>query len=630
VRKVFVFSFLLVIFFLTLIISSLKLSRDRLDGKLTPPPPKLVYSNGTHPYHKTTILISLDGLRADFLDRKLTPTLEAFANSGVTTDYMTPAFPSVTFPNHWTLVTGLYPESHGIVSNMFWDPVSKREFFYTDSEKSLKQDWWGGEPIWMTAELQGLRAAVHMWPGSEAPGWGATVVDKFNMTESLNRKVDRILGWLDLPASLRPQLIASYVPDIDVSGHKYGPNTTETDNAIKAVDSMLHDLFLGLESRNLTEIVNLVIVSDHGMATTSKDKLVYLEDIVDTKLIEHIDGLPLYGLRPYDDQNLTAIYNSIKEKEPGDGSWKVYLRDVDMPKRWHFSNNPRIAPLWLVPETGWTIITKEDRSPDSKDEYSPRGLHGFDNEHPLMRAIFVARGPAFRHLHGEGREYLGLDRHTGAPTNDSSKTKGEVRGSRVKPFENIELYRLLCQSLGINETVHGTNATLDELEIVVDGSGGSSSYFSATPLPTNTTASPDEDVPSHPTKITDASVSNTDITSAPPAESVPPRPTKIAATNAAIQTPTDTSTAPPDYVAPKRPTKAAASPESSPTSSKAQDIAVRPPAPPPDQQKPESDGSEEKDPGKMSWWELLESKAEKMKGELEGWWSKVWKDKKNG
>lgn len=164
---------------------------------------------------------------------------------------------------------------------------------------------------------------------------------------------------------------------------------------------MLEHLFHGLEERNLTNIVNVVVVSDHGMATTDISRLIQLEDLVDTNLIEHTDGWPLYGLRPKDLTHLKSLYDSLKIKASSNPGFEVYLRDEDMPKRYHFSKNERIAPLWIVPKTGWAIVTKEEFDVAEGLKigavYHPRGLHGYDHEHPLMRAIFVARGPAFPH-----------------------------------------------------------------------------------------------------------------------------------------------------------------------------------------------------------------------------------------
>ena len=325
---------------------------------------------------------------------------------------MLPSFPSVTFPNHYTLVTGLYPESHGVVGNSFWDAQFEEDFFYTDPTKSMQEKWWlGGEPIWVTAEREGVRTAIHMWPGSEAHiQLEPTFLDKFNGSEVLSRKVDRILQLIDLPSEwdnsleasdLRPQLLAAYVPNVDADGHMYGPNSTEIRATIFNVDMMLRDLFAGLDSRNLTDIVNVIVVSDHGMATTSIDRLIQLDDIIDLSLIERIDGWPLYGLRPKDNKDLRSLYDRLLEESKINKMFEVYLRDEDMPERYHFSNNDRIAPLWVIPKTGWAIVHKENSDVEAAkargDIYHPCGLHGYDHEHPLMRAIFVARGPAFPH-----------------------------------------------------------------------------------------------------------------------------------------------------------------------------------------------------------------------------------------
>lgn len=369
-------------------------------------------SNGTALFAPTTIIISLDGFRADFLQRGITPRLNSLIEQGVSPRYMLPSFPSVTFPNHYTLATGLYPESHGVVGNSFWDPQLRAEFYYTDPKRSLDPKWWGGEPFWATAERQGIRTAVHMWPGSEAHVLGTepSFLDKYDGEEKLPNKVSRILELLDMPGKedglvdlelTRPQLIAAYVPNVDADGHKYGPNSTEIRSTIQEVDAMLDQLCQGLHRRNLTDIVNIIIVSDHGMATTDASRLIQLEHLVDTSKIEHTDGWPLYGLRPKHDRDLQEIYEGVKEKSKSNPNFDVYLRDVDMPERYHFSNNERIAPLWIVPKTGWAIVKQDefDVAEGNKNglAYHPRGLHGYDHEHPLMRAIFVARGPAFPH-----------------------------------------------------------------------------------------------------------------------------------------------------------------------------------------------------------------------------------------
>ncbi|KIV83884.1 hypothetical protein PV11_05871 [Exophiala sideris] len=442
----------IVALFVALIFGAYKASRKHISPSNVHPP---TLFNGTHTFRPTTILVSLDGFRADFLNRNLTPALSAFIASGVSPKYLLPSFPSVTFPNHFTLVTGLYPESHGIVSNQFWDPDYEEEFYYTHVESSMQAKWWDAEPLWVTAEDQGVRSAIHMWPGSEAhiPDVEPTFMDKYNGTEDLLRKVDRVLGWLDLPGDddggeglahneKRPQFIAAYVPNVDADGHKYGPNSTEIKATIADVDSMFIELVEGLYARNLSDIVNLVVVSDHGMATTSNDRLIQLDDLMDVSLIDHIDGWPLRGLRLKNpDRDVPILYEQLSKEAEKAGSFDVYTLDT-MPERYHFTNNDRIAPLWVVPKTGWAVVEKAnfdvaDAIATGK-EFSPKGLHGYDHEHPLMRAIFIARGPAFPH----------------------------EPNSRLPVFQNTEVYNIVCDSLGIEP--HPNNGTL-RLPLTTEG-----------------------------------------------------------------------------------------------------------------------------------------------------------------
>lgn len=271
----------------------------------------------------------------------------------------------------------------------------------------------------MTAEKQKVRAAVHMWPGSEAHIQDEEIayVDKYNGSELLPMKTNRILDLLDLPGpkdvgakavTPRPQLIAAYVPNVDGDGHRYGPNSTEIKKTIAEADAMLGDILKGLHERNLTTIVNVVVVSDHGMATTDISRLIQLEDLIDPAELAHIDGWPLYGLRPKNPSDLHRLYDQVKERTKDNPNVEVYLRDENMPERYHFSKNERIAPLWIIPKAGWAIVDKSEfdieQGKKNGDVYHPRGLHGYDHEHPLMRAIFIARGPAFPHAPGSRME----------------------------------------------------------------------------------------------------------------------------------------------------------------------------------------------------------------------------------
>ncbi|KAL8816344.1 MAG: hypothetical protein Q9223_004627 [Gallowayella weberi] len=431
-------------------------------------------SNGTRDFAPTTILISLDGFRADFLHRGLTPTLNTFVAEGVSPEWMLPSFPSVTFPNHYTLVTGLHPESHGVVGNTFWDPELKEDFYYTDPTRSMQPKWWaGGEPLWVTAEKQNVTTAIHMWPGSEAhiAHLEPTHLDKFNGSEDLTRKVDRVLELLDLPGGVdsdtniaastaRPQLIAAYVPVVDADGHTYGPNSTEIRDTIKRVDRMLADLFTGISQRNLTMIVNVVVVSDHGMATTSTDRLIQLDDLIDLDLVDRIDGWPLYGLRPKNPADLQGLYDRLLVEANDNDNIDVYVKET-MPERYHFSNNDRIAPLWVIPRAGWAIVHKEDfdvKAAKAKGEvYHPKGLHGYDHEHPLMRSIFIARGPAFPHQ----------------------------PNSRLDVFQNIEVYNIVCDSLGIEPKPNNGTLRLPLKPIGVHSSHSASEWDLPEDLPSD-------------------------------------------------------------------------------------------------------------------------------------------------
>ncbi|KAJ5630234.1 uncharacterized protein N7484_010334 [Penicillium longicatenatum] len=424
---------LIVVLFLILILGAYKASTGfRAAHALSKP----LLSNGTALFAPTTILISLDGFRADFLDRGLTPSLNSLVADGVSPQYMNPSFPSVTFPNHFTLVTGLYPESHGIVGNTFWDPELKEEFYYTHPSVSMLPKWWNAEPIWVTAEKKGVKSGIHMWPGSEAHIGTPepTYVDKYNGTEALSRKVNRVLEFLDLPgpedesqlSPARPQFIAAYVPDVDRDGHNYGPNSTEIKTTISRADEFVGGIVAGLKTRNLTDVVNIVVVSDHGMATTSNERLVQLDDIIDLDLVDHLDGWPSRGIRPKRPQDLATLQAQLEKAAPDYvHAFEFYTREA-MPERYHFKNNDRIAPLWVIPKTGWAIVERPEfdaaEALKTGEVYHPRGIHGYDHEHPLMRAIFVARGPAFPH----------------------------TPNSRLDAFQNIEVYNIVCDSLGID------------------------------------------------------------------------------------------------------------------------------------------------------------------------------------
>ncbi|KAK9371988.1 alkaline-phosphatase-like protein [Lipomyces chichibuensis] len=451
------FSIVLAIFgaaiYVAIIKNKLGLLKSSASSSTASPLSKSLLSNGTHDFYPTTVYISLDGFRPDYLSSEFTPKMWTLYTAEYSAPFMYPSFPSVTFPNHYTMVTGLYPSSHGIVSNSFWDPDLQEEFDY-HKPNSLDPKWWKGEPLWVTATKNGVKTAIHMWPGSEVP-WGdeePLVVDKFNQTETLNRKVQRVLGWLDQDIDSRPELIFCYVPTIDMLGHKYGTLGPEINDGLKQVDDMVGAILGGIDDRNISSVTNVVIVSDHGMASTSNDRLIFLDDLIDPKSVEHTDGWPLFGMRPYEYNTSEQIYAEITSsreaiQSQGDGEneslehWQVYMKD-DMPEEWHFGGpgggqyQNRIAPVWIVPEVGWAITTRQQFE-DSNHDFHPKGLHGFNNTASLMRALFLATGPSF------------------------------PSGSKIEPFYNVELYDVICRSLNItgapnNGTLNGRLNTLPD------------------------------------------------------------------------------------------------------------------------------------------------------------------------
>src|SRR5262245_49259522 len=222
------------------------------------------------------ILISLDGWRWDYDARAYTPNLRGFAARGVRAAGLIPSFPSKTFPNHYTLVTGLYPGHHGIVANSIRDPESGRTFTMNTREEVANPMWWGGEPLWNTVRRAGGRSAAFFWPGSEAP-IGGTHPDywmPYNDRQPNEERVDQVLKWLDLPPGERPWLLTLYFNDVDSAGHLYGPNSPQVQSAVQKLDGMLGRLRRGLEDRRIANDVNIVVTSDHGMSETSRRRVI--------------------------------------------------------------------------------------------------------------------------------------------------------------------------------------------------------------------------------------------------------------------------------------------------------------------------------------------------------------------
>ena len=245
------------------------------------------------------VLVSLDGFRWDYIQRPAASNLRALASQGVLARRMEPVFPSKTFPNHYTQVTGLYPDHHGIISNTMEDEVLGR-FTIGDPAAVQNSAWWGGEPIWVTAQRQGRRSAAYFWPGSEAPigGMLPTWSTRFDDAVPHATRIQGVLDWLQLPPDSAPAFMTLYFSEVDGAGHRSGPDAIATDSAIALVDRSVGALWAGLRRRGLDGRVNLVIVADHGMSETSPDRLILLDDYLEAGSYHVVDWSPVAMIRP--------------------------------------------------------------------------------------------------------------------------------------------------------------------------------------------------------------------------------------------------------------------------------------------------------------------------------------------
>lgn len=360
------------------------------------------------------LLVSLDGFRPDYLTRYEAPTLRRLAREGVVApEGMAPSFPSKTFPNHYTIVTGRYPAHHGIIANTMYDPAMDAWFRISDRDAVADGRWWGGEPLWVTAETQGLKAGTYFWPGTEAAIGGVrpSYWKPYDGAVSGEARVDTVLAWLDLPEARRPTFLTLYFSDVDTEGHRHGPASAEAAEAVERVDGYLARLVRGLEARGLYDRLNLIVVADHGMTPTDAENVIVLDDYLDLDDVEIAEQSPVLMLWPRPGR-ADAVYEALHGAHP---HLQVYRRE-DLPARWHFGGHRRIPPIVAVADAGWRITRERAWYEQHRDRFAG-GEHGYDNALPDMRALFVAHGPGFR------------------------------QGLRVPPFANIHLYALMAHLL---------------------------------------------------------------------------------------------------------------------------------------------------------------------------------------
>lgn len=366
----------------------------------------------------TLILISLDGFRAGYLDRKqapaLMPNLLALARTGVRAKGMTPSFPTLTYPNHYTLVTGLRPDRHGVVDNVMTDPAIGPDRFTMNSRTGDDGRWWeGGKPLWVSAQEQGRITAAAGWPGSDRRihGRRATYLDPWRAGMEPDEVASLALAWLGLPARQRPSLLFLYFADVDHEGHVFGPGAAQTDAALRRVDAAVGRLVAGLKARGLYAHTNIVLVSDHGMTDTPAGQHTVIDDLVPPSLgivrtaasAAGIDALPGHE---------AEVARILLAPHAHFTCW----RKEDIPAHLHYGRHPRVPQFYCLNVPGWRFALAADVAAGKTQN---PGNHGYDPRLPDMQALFLAHGPAFR------------------------------KGATLAPFDNVHVYPLLARLSGV-------------------------------------------------------------------------------------------------------------------------------------------------------------------------------------
>ncbi len=343
------------------------------------------YANNSQDY---VVVLSLDGFRWDYTDMVETPNFDSIAKVGVKAEDLRPSFPSKTFPNHYSIATGLYPGDHGLVNNSFYDPDKKETYKVSDRSTVEDPDFYGGEPIWNTAEKQGVKAACFYWVGSEAPvqGMRPSIWKKYDQNFDWDARIDSVIYWLQLPEAKRPHLIMWYLPEPDGTGHKYGPHSEEIKAMVKKLDTYVGKFMSRLRELPNGDKINFVITSDHGMGEISSKRQVNLKKYINSKDIDYdLEGNPVVFLQPKKGK-LNKVYNELKNVEHINVTKKG-----ERPDDWHYNNNKRISDLVIVADSSWSVFF------GAKNGSWVGGTHGYDPKNKDMHAIFYAYGPAFKH-----------------------------------------------------------------------------------------------------------------------------------------------------------------------------------------------------------------------------------------
>lgn len=360
------------------------------------------------------ILISIDAFRWDLADKYQAKNLISLRNAGVQADYLKPSFPSLTFPNHYSIVTGLYPSHHGIVDNIFYDKSRATVYRKSDQKMAVDSSWYNGKPLWLLAEQQKMLSAIFYWPGSEISmnGIKPTYLYNYNEVIPVDRRIAIVKNWLQLPEEKRPHFIALYFPQVDKAGHNYTMESTEAQTAVQIVDEAIGKLVAEVKSTGLE--VNFIVVSDHGMTAIDRLNTLPMPKAINLDNFIIPPGNAMLHLYTKNKAAIKPTYKALKAEAK---DFEVYL-SKNIPKAWHYNKKEdtyqRVGDLILIPHLP-KVFSINGIKPDI-------GQHGFDPALPDMHAIFYAWGPNFK------------------------------TGLQIPAFENVNIYPLIAKILGLTYT----------------------------------------------------------------------------------------------------------------------------------------------------------------------------------
>lgn len=341
------------------------------------------------PKEQYVVMLSLDGCRWDYPQMAHMSNLESIARQGVKMESLQPSFPSKTFPNHYSIATGLYPDHHGIVQNSFYDPEMDAYYKISDREAVENGAFYGGEPIWVTAEKQGLKTASFFWVGSEAPVQGIypSRWKPYDHHFPYEARVDSVIAWLELPKKERPRLITWYYPEPDGVGHRYSPESQEVVDEVEYLDSLIGDFLNKLAQLPIADQVNVIVTSDHGMARISGNKAIYFDDYVQSAWLDTSLGSNPVWMFDARDGFVDSVYLNLKRAD----HLQVWKKD-SIPANLHYGTHSRVMDVVVSPDINWSIGWRDD---EMSTDYLG-GTHGYDPHYKEMHGIFYAAGPAFK------------------------------------------------------------------------------------------------------------------------------------------------------------------------------------------------------------------------------------------